>query len=294
MARTGVKAAAVFLFVAAVVGDPAIAQDSGSLKFEVASVKPVRQGGPGDDDIPSFRRGGPGTDDPGQITFQRQNLLGFINAAYGLDFDQISAPAWIGKELYTVVAKVPPGTTKEQVKLMWQNLLIERFQMKAHLVKRDFSVYQLSVAKGGSKLRKAGEGTAKEEPGFPVPAADQKWRMSVVGRNTRMTFRNYSMAEFTEQLRWPLSTHFEAWGSLALGRVVDKTGLDGQYNFTFEFAGRRGPGGAFPPPLLEGEVETAPGLFDALRQQLGLVLEEKKAPLDVLVVDRVDKIPTEN
>jgi uncharacterized protein (TIGR03435 family) len=294
MALTAAKAAAAFLFVAAVESDSAIAQDSGSFKFEVASVKPARQGGPGDDDIPSFMRGGPGTDDPGQITFQRQNLLRLITVAYGFDYDQISGPTWIGKELYTVVAKVPPGTTKEQVKLMWQNLLIERFQLKAHMVKGDFSVYQLSVAKGGPKLRKSGEGPAKEEPGFPVLAAGQKWGMSVAARNTRMTFRNYSMTEFAQQLRWPLSTHFEAWGALALGRVVDKTGLDGQYDFTFEFAGRRGPGGAFPPPLPEGEVETAPGMFDALRQQLGLVLEEKKAPLDVLVVDHVDRVPTEN
>jgi uncharacterized protein (TIGR03435 family) len=104
------------------------------------------------------------------------------------------------------------------------------------------------------------------------------------------------MAEFVEeQLRWPLMTALRSYGAIALGRVVDKTGLDGKYDFTLEYAGRRNsPGGAFPDPLPDAEADTAPFLFDALRQQLGLILTEGKAPLDVLVVDHADKVPTEN
>lgn len=83
-------------------------------------------------------------------------------------------------------------------------------------------------------------------------------------------------------------------GALTIGKVVDRTGLGGRYDFTFQFAGRMAPGGAYPPPLPEGETDTAPTLFDALREQLGLQLEEKKEKLDVLVVDHVEKVPTEN
>jgi uncharacterized protein (TIGR03435 family) len=83
-------------------------------------------------------------------------------------------------------------------------------------------------------------------------------------------------------------------GTFAVGKVIDKTGLDGRYDFTFEFAGFPYAGGAYPPPLAEGESDTAPTLFAALEQQLGLELEKSKAKLDVLVVDRVDKVPTEN
>ncbi len=70
--------------------------------------------------------------------------------------------------------------------------------------------------------------------------------------------------------------------------------MSGTYDFTFEFAGFMGPGGAFPPPLPDGETDTAPYLFNALRQQLGLTIEERKRPLDVLVVDHADKLPTDN
>jgi uncharacterized protein (TIGR03435 family) len=80
---------------------------------------------------------------------------------------------------------------------------------------------------------------------------------------------------------------------MSLGRVLDKTGLDGSYDFTLEFAGRF-QSGANPPPLPEGEMDTAPTLFVALQQQLGLRLEAKKAKLDLLVVDHAHRVPTEN
>ncbi len=101
------------------------------------------------------------------------------------------------------------------------------------------------------------------------------------------------MAEFSQRLGWALST-LVGGNALVLGRVFDKTGLDGRYSFTFEYAGIYGPGGAYLPPAPDGQADTAPPLFAALRQQLNLKPEEKKAPLDFLVVDHVDRIPTEN
>ncbi len=283
----------MFWLLSSLGAEVAVAQDSGRVKFEVASVKPADR----NEDAPAFMRGGPGTSDPERITYQRTSLVRLLITAYGLDYDQVSGPSWIGTELYTVVAKVPASATKEQLKLMWQDLLVERFNLKAHIVKKDFPVYELSVAKGGAKLRKSGEGPVTQQPGFPVPPAGQKWGVLVAPpRNTRLTFRDYSMDEFVrEQLDWPLCTFIEAYGAVAMGRVVDKTGLDGKYDFTLEYAGRRNsPGGAFPPPLPDGETDTAPNIFDAVRQQLGLVLKEGKAPIDVLVVDQADKVPTEN
>jgi uncharacterized protein (TIGR03435 family) len=270
---------AVFLLIAVVGASVAFAQSS--VKFEVASVKPAVH----DNDAPAFQRGGPGTSEAERIGYERQNLVRLLYAAYGLQADQVYGPSWIGSELYTVVAKVPPGTTQEQVKLMWQDLLAERFHLKVHIIKKDFPAYELSVAKGGPRFRVG--------PGFPEPFQGQKWgRATAPPRNVRQTFRDCSMTEFIEQLRWPLGTEVRSSG-FALGRVVDKTGLSGRYDFTLEFAGRYA-GGAFPPPLPEGQIDTAPTLIDALRQQLGLTLIEKKASLDVLVVDHVDKVPTEN
>jgi len=267
-------------------------------------VKPARHEG----DDPARGHGGPGTDDPERITLEQMSLLGLISLAYrpavsgydvvhDIDWDQISGPAWLGPERYHVDAKVPPGTTKEQLKLMWQNLLVERFNLQVHFTTKEFTVYALSVAKNGPKLRKAGEGPQRQEPGFPVLAPGaRRGRSNVPPRTIRYTFRDYSMAEFIGLLRFPLSAEsaqvYEGFYSLA--KVMDKTGLDGLYDFTFEFAGSVGAGGAFPPPLPDGETDTAQTLFGALQQQLGLKLEKTKAKLDVLVVDHVDRVPTEN
>ncbi len=275
------RTAALCLLLRCLPPEAALAQESDHFKFDVASVKLAAP----DDDAPSYMRGGPGTSDPELITYQRQPLSRLLAVAYGLDFDQISGPGWIGTDLYSIVARIPPGTTKEQLRLMWKDLLLQRFHLKTHFTQKDFPVYDLSVGKGGPKFR--------QEPGFPVPPAGEKWALLPSPRHIRMTCRDCSMVDFAERLGWPLST-IGGSGGLAMGRVFDKTGLDGLYSFTFEFAGRWGPGGAFLPPLPDGQADTAPTLFAALRQQLNLKLEEKKAPLNVLVVDHVDRIPAEN
>jgi uncharacterized protein (TIGR03435 family) len=261
--------------------DAALAQESGHFKFDIASVKLAVR----DDDAPSLISGGPGTSDPELITYQRQLMLRLLFVAYGVDVDQISGPPSLGTDLYSIVARIPPGTTPDQLRLMWQDLLVERFHLKMHFIQKDFPVYELSVGNGGPKFHVAA--------GFPVPRPGEKWAFQQpFPRDIQLAFRDCSMADFAHRLGWPLST-LGASGGLALGRVLDKTGLDGLYNFTLEFAGAWGPGGAFLPPLPD-QPYAAPSLFDALRRQLNLKLEEKKALLDVLVVDHLDRVPTEN
>ena len=272
-------------------------------KFEVASVKPA---GP-QHDGPQVYRGGPGTADPERITFERMGLLSLVLRAYNppgdynglhnLDFDQVSGPAWLNTELFFVDAKVPPSTTQEQLMLMWQSLLAERFHLKVHFTTKEFTVYELTVAKGGPKLKKAGEAPQKLEPGFRMPPPGAKFAPSFgPPRNARLTFRDASMVDLVGQLRWPLSElGGQAYANaFTLGKVIDKTGLNGSYDFTLEYAGLPNPGGAHPPPLPDDQTDTAPFLAEALKAQLGLQLEEKKAKLDVLVIDNVDRIPTEN
>jgi uncharacterized protein (TIGR03435 family) len=180
---------------------------------------------------------------------------------------------------------------------MLQDLLAERFHLKVHSATKEFTVYELTVAKNGPKLRKAGEGPQSAEPGFAVPAPGAKSAVRfVLPGNTRLTFRGASIADSANQLAWPLSEQgSQAYARAAImGKVIDKTGLDGLYNFTFEYAGLPNAGGSHLPPLPDGQDETARNLFDAIQTQLGLKLEEKKAKLDVLVIDHVDRIPTEN
>lgn len=94
---------------------------------------------------------------------------------------------------------------------------------------------------------------------------------------TRETFRDFSMAELVQELAWPLGEHPSWEHVLSVGRVVDKTGLRGKYDFKLYYAGAHHPGGALPQPGRDGEPGVAPTLFDALRQQLGLKLQETKA-----------------
>jgi uncharacterized protein (TIGR03435 family) len=275
----------------------------GQPRFEVASVKPAAR----DQTGPARVRGGPGTSDPERIMEPHSSLLRLIHHAYSsggaedplhsLDWDQISGPAWLSAEYYTVDAKVPAGTTKEDLRLMWQALLAERFHLQAHFTTGEFTVYELLAAKNGPKLRKTGEGPEKLPAGFPAVPPGAHRAMSVLPpRTLRYSFRDFPMSDFVQLLTWPLgemsAQSYE--GVLTVGKVVDKTALDGKYDFTFEFAGQMFPGGAYPPPLPDGDTDSAPTLLPALQQQLGLRLERTKAQLQVLVVDHADKVPTAN
>ena len=122
--------------------------------FEVVSVKPA---GPF---VPSGRIatgivGGPGTEDPGRITGTHANLADLLTRAYDVRYDQISGPLWLsdGSYAYAIDATIPPNTTKEQFRLMLQNLAAERFHLKLHHQAQARSGYELTVAPGGPKLK---------------------------------------------------------------------------------------------------------------------------------------------
>jgi hypothetical protein len=134
--------------------------------FDAASVK-VDDPWPGPPQRPStpHESGGPGTSDPGRITFSHQFLFVIIMRAYDLKFgDQIVGPAWLHEtpgNKYTVTATMPPGTTQEQFRIMLQNLLAERFNLVLHHDTRNFTGYDLVIAKDGPKF--------KEKSGYPIP-----------------------------------------------------------------------------------------------------------------------------
>src|SRR5579863_2703577 len=118
------------------------APPAAKLTFEVASVRPAAQGARPD---PINREG---TFDQQSVTFQGAQLIQIIRAAYSVDFDRISGPAWLYDERYDIVANVPPGTTREQSNVMLQNLLAERFKLVLHHVSKEFPAYELTIAKG--------------------------------------------------------------------------------------------------------------------------------------------------
>jgi uncharacterized protein (TIGR03435 family) len=287
--------------------------------FEVASVKPAAP--ITGNRIQVMLRGGPGSSDPGQITYTNVTVKNVLTQAYGVKGFQISGPGWLDSGRYDIVAKLPRGATKAEFMAMLQNLLAERFKLTLHREKKDLQMYALVVGKNGPKLKELAQEAAPKEggpvdgpaatmgkltmgrDGFPVLPAAMAGRggmaMTMMNGNARMTANGQTMAGLAEMLS----------GQLDLP-VVDMTGLTGKYDYTLYFApeglaGMRLPGG-LPPPPPPGEAgggmpaasapdaQSNPNLFTALQEQLGLKLEQRKGPVELLVIDHLERAPIEN
>lgn len=265
-------------------------------EFEVASIRPAAQSNM------MMVDGGPGSRDPERLTYTGVNLKVVMQNAYDVESDQISGPGWLDNTRFDIEAKIPPGATKEQFRAMLGNLLTQRFHLAFHREKKDFVVYELQIAKSGTKLKQGAAPAVDTKPapggrgqvdanGFPAPPPHQTAQMQNNGV-ARMAGNQITMATFANFLRFPMSfmDGNTPGPGLRFGsaRVVDKTGLGGEYHLTLEY---EWPGQKSPDA---DPGDYAPTLFTALQQQLGLRLEKTQTLLDVLVVDSVDKTPTEN
>jgi uncharacterized protein (TIGR03435 family) len=297
-----------------------------SLTFEVASVKPAVPPTPNGRGMVMFRgpSGGPGTKDPGRINYPNMSLKNLLMTAYDVKNYQIDGPAWLDTERFDINATMPPDTTKEQFCIMLQNLLAERFKLKIHKDSKELNMYSLVVAKNGPKLKESVETPAPAQGGdaaapppplpsqpkigpdgfpiLPIPAGGRGglYQIMMPGR-ARMIGVKQTAQDLAQRLSGQLNRP-----------VTDATGLTVKYDFTLTYApeGMSGPmpvmiGGAPPPPPPPGggaagpapslpDSEPLPTLFAALQSQLGLKLEPKKGPVDMIVVDHVEKTPIEN
>jgi uncharacterized protein (TIGR03435 family) len=279
-----------------------------TLSFEVASVKPSPPSPDGR--ILIMARGGPGTSDPGQISYKGRSLKDLISSAYGVKSFQVSGPGWMDTERFDIDAKIPEGATKEQFNVMMQNLLAERFKLAVHREKKDFPLYELTIAKGGPKLKPATEdpsAAAGPPPPGPPPRGKDGFPQLPPGRPGLMMNALPGGHRRVMAMVQPVSVLADMLSNLMDGPVIDKTGLTGKFDFTLEFVPEpgfgAGPLGAAPPPPPNADPGQPAGLaaadqpselFTALQEQLGLKLERKKGPLDVWVVDRAEKVPAEN
>ena len=230
--------------------------------------------------------GGPVSSDPAQYSFNQSTLLDLIGIAYHVRPFQISSGTPLDQEHFDLLAKVPPGASVDQFRLMMRNLLVERFHLKLHIDQKEFSAYELRVARTGSKLKESGgtqefEPAANDEFPTPPPYGGVARRFTVVDGYviTRMRGWQATMPVIARWLEIPNEPP-----------IVDRTGLAGKYDFTLEFTHEL-PGApidsAGPPPPI-------PDLFGAVRLQLGLQLIRGTLPFDYLVIESVDRRPTEN
>jgi uncharacterized protein (TIGR03435 family) len=235
--------------------------------FEVATIKPSDPARPGQ--IVTLRGA--------EVITTNTTVHDLINLAYWLHPKQLTGgPAWTESDKYDLTGKpdAPGQPSVDQMKLMIQKLLADRFQLKFHSEKRELSVYAVRIAKTAAKIVRS-QDDPKGLPGFFFGRA---------ASGTTLTFRNSPMSQVTAILQNFLDRP-----------VVDQSGLSEKYDFTVTFtldpaqAARLGG----PPIPAADNPDAAPDVFTAFQQQLGLKLESTKAPVNVLVVDHVEK-PSEN
>src|ERR1700733_9566900 len=217
--------------------------------FEVASVRPSppHEGlSPGMVPAPMLD-GGPGTTHPGQITYKDISLSSLILEAYAVRGDQVSGPGWPYPQRFDIIAKVPAGATKEQLKLMLQNLLVDRFNLQLHHESRILPVYALTVAKNGPKLKASAKDLPPELPPGKVAARVDENGFVVLPPD----FTGVRGLPSNGHMRWTAQrvAISNVTGLLNVDHpVVDQTGLTGEYDFKLDYAmaGRRNDPGALP------------------------------------------------
>ena len=270
--------------------------------------------------------------DPGRINYQGVTLKMLLARAYDVKDFQINGPDWLVTERYDVSAKLPECADRDQVPQMLQALLAERFKLTIHKEQKELPTYDLVVAKGGPKLKPSQglkpemlpEGLPKSALINAVPAAGAdapepprnsacpppppgKTATASPARGGAVMVRiNDGHLEMNNTSMPGLANYL----ANVVGRpVFDKTELKGNYDITLDvdptefmanmkrsMAGvMMGPGGGDAPrPEASPAPESTGGSVFTAVQQLGLKLEGRKAPLEMIVVDHADKVPTEN
>jgi uncharacterized protein (TIGR03435 family) len=231
-----------------------------SLEFEVASIK-LNTSGSGDSESHT---------DQGRLTTRNFSLKSLISWAFGVRDYQLEGPDWLGSQRFDISAKFPEALpsgpeNREQYnaafRSMMQKMLQDRFHLTVHHTTKPSAVYGLVVGKNGVKFKEV-----------PLGASHSS------SRNTHYTGQSIAMDQFATFLSMRMELP-----------VLNATGLKGYYDLTLDWV----PESHSNKPET-GAAPEGPTLADAVADQLGLKLEHRKAPIDMLVVDNVDKLPTEN
>jgi uncharacterized protein (TIGR03435 family) len=243
------------------------------LEFEVAS---VRASNPDQGFInavtPSLN-----ADANHRLTFVQVTLRDLIMLAYSVGARQIQGPSFLNgmpnapADRFDIAAKVPAGATRDQVPVMLRALLADRFHLSFHRENKTMQTYALEVAKGGPKVKESPAGATGEAR--CVRSFAEREGATLAAVCSRMT-----SADIAQQVQALAPGYFRE------GPVVDASGLKGVYDFKLEW-------------ITNGEANSGspgPTMFNAVQDQLGLKLERRQQPVEILVIDKLDRTPTEN
>lgn len=238
-------------------------------QFEVATIKPSDPNQPGWAIVVNPRNG--------RFTTRNTTLADLVKFAYNLHPRQvIGAPAWFDSDKFDIDAKpdTPGLPSVAQMRAMLQKLLVDRFSLKFHNDQKELSAYAITVFKGGAKINK------EENALAPVPGFGGRPQNGFNVRNATMAeFASVMQAQFMDQ------------------PVVDQTGLgDTRYTFAVKFTPDStmhpfGSGSApqQPPQPAAADPDAPPDLYSAMEQQLGLRMQKTKAPVEVMLIEKIEK-----
>ncbi len=283
--------------LAILLAGPLLAQ---SPQFDVASVRPF---------APARGQVAAGLHfDGAQVRGVGLSLRDYLATAYRTKATLISGPDWTATERYDISATLPDSGTKAQVPEMLQALLADRFQVKLHNEKKEFPIFALVLAKGPPKLKELppdpNEDKKNDEPVGMANVAT----IAAVGNGVSVQYArgaSFSVGnnriEVTKLPLWVFCRNLERYSDR---QIVDMTGLTGAYTFTVDVTPEDYRAMLLRSAVLRGanlmpeaqkllDASPASAISDAL-QQVGLKLEQRKAPLDILIIDSALKTPTAN
>lgn len=215
---------------------------------------------------------------PGGERYRAANasLRMLVAEAYHVKAELVSGgPAWVDREFYELDAKAEGPSNGAQMRAMLRNLLADRFALRVRRETKEMPVYALTVDRDGAKLARAAA-SVDGDPAGVDPAIDQSmdpWP------SHRMKWKAKA---------WPMEFLAERLGVFVERPVIDRTGLQGKYDFELSFVED------VPPEVAErlaatGRFNPHPTILEALRQQLGLRLEPRKGPVDMIVVEHAER-----
>ena len=249
------------IFCAATV---AVGRSADQPAFDVASVKASQPRAAGErmrrDDIQVS---------PGTVTMRNVSLKSSIRWAWHVTQFQVTGPDWLDTERYEIVGKAAGPAPEEQLRLMMQALLQERFKLALHRQTKELSAYVLVAGKNGPKVHEA-----KTEGEASVDVNQRQLSVSVQ--------------------RAPLSQLVEMLSNVLRAPVIDMTGLTGRYDATLNIAKYAGDMAARGQSFESAAADPLALISMILQDEFGLKLEARKMPLDLLIVDRAEKVPVEN
>jgi uncharacterized protein (TIGR03435 family) len=263
-------------------------------EFEVASVKKSAPATPGQVNIGVHIDGA-------MVRCSSLPMRSYIRMAYRVNDYQVLGPDWLAAENFDIAAKLPDGATRAQLPEMIQSLLADRFKLVLHRDKKEFPVYALVVAKNGPKLKESPpDSSAEASPGAKGSVdinitTGRGGGVIDMGNGSSIGYGRDRL----EAKKVTLSALAGAVERLLDRPVVDMTGIGGTYDFSLEYSWdevrslvRSTSGGARELPA--GAVaDSGNSIFTSLAA-FGLKLEPRKAPIEVIVVDRIERTPTEN